>query len=228
MLAAELPVVWKGHLAVATKTTVGDNGTRDSYRFPERPPGMLRTLAIAYRLIELGARTSLVCQLTSLPRATTKAWYQQIHGRSSPPGLSPFSDNWYVRSERHMLHTNIVWKLEQDMKHLADDRAAQLIGVYEAYLCIMAKPLLNITRAHFVSRLLAIKAWRATDCGVCSTHYIGPVTGPRHLCPGCILERIRRCGGCGAPLGQKGIGRRIRTCSRCGNSAIGETPEAYR
>jgi hypothetical protein len=196
------------------------------HRFPDRPPVLLHSQAVAFRLIELGARASLVCQLTSLPRTTIKSWYKQIHGRSSPPGLSPFSDTWYVRSERHMLHTNIVWRLEQNTKHLDSDRATHLICVHQAYLCTSARPLLNITRTHFVSRLLAIKAWRTSECQGCAAVYIGPVTQLQRLCPACLLERVRRCGRCGSVLKQKGIGRRIRMCGHCGDPPAGNNPDS--
>jgi hypothetical protein len=210
----------------AETTTIGLNCMRDAHRFPDRPPGVLYRQAVAFRLIELGARASLVCQLTLLPRTTIKAWYQQIHGRSSPPGLSPFSDTWYVRTERHKLHTNIVWRLEQNTRQPGGNRATHLICVYEAYLCTTTRPLLNITRTHFVSRLLAIGAWRTAECCGCAAVYIGPVTELQHLCPACQLDRVRRCA-CGAALKQKGIGRRIRTCDRCGNSTIRDNPDSW-
>jgi len=194
---------------------------RGHHSFPGRPPPILHRQAAALRLIALGARASLVCQLTTLPRATVKSWYQEIHSRSSPPGLTPFSDTWYVRTERHILHTNIIWKLEQSTQHLEEDRAWHLICVYEAYLCVTPSPLLNITRACFVSRLLAIKAWRPAQCRQCAASYIGPVADVQHFCPACQLDHMHRCSGCGAALKQKGIGRRIRTCGHCDSTLSG-------
>lgn len=171
--------------------------------------------AKAIRLIELGARATLVCQLTSLPMATMKNLYQRIHGRPSPPGLVPFSDAWYVQGEKRMLHTNIVWMLGVAAARLVDDPAQRLITTYESYLCAVSTPLLDIMHAYFAPRLLLIKVWRKAPCKECGIAYIGPVTDISHLCPACTLQRIYRCPSCNAALGQKGVGRRIKRCRCC-------------
>jgi hypothetical protein len=178
----------------------------------------LRTYARAVRLIELGARASLVCQLTSLPRATVKTWYQRIHRRPSPPGLAPFADTWYLQTIQRMLHTTIVWKLGVQAARLVEDPAQRLIAVYESYSCAVPTPLLSITRAYFVPRLLSIEAWRTALCRECGMTHIAPVTEVERLCPACTLQRIHRCPRCKSALGQKGIGRRITRCARCRGS----------
>lgn len=172
----------------------------------------------AVSLIKLGARASLVCQLTSLPRATVKNWYQQIHGRPSPSGLAPFSDTWYVQTKQRMLHANIVWKLGVEAARLADDPAQRLIAVYESYLCAVSTRLLSITRAYFVPRLVMIEAWRTAQCKECGITHIGPMTDVERLCPACTLQLIYRCPSCNAALRPKGVGRRTRRCLRCGSS----------
>jgi hypothetical protein len=188
---------------------------------PDRPPQLSHTIlryAAAYRLIELGARAGLVCQLTSLPRATIKTWYQQIRGQRSPPGLMPFSDTWYARTEQHILHTNIVWRLGCEAERLMQDPAWHLIAVYEAYLAVTPTPLLNITRAHFVSGLLRVKLWRTAQCEECATTFVGPVADIERLCPACRLQRAHRCVHCGSILLRKKTGRRLGKCPACGGS----------
>lgn len=174
--------------------------------------------AKALRLIELGARASLVCQLTSMPRATVKTWYQLIHGRPSPSGLAPFSDTWYVQTNHRVLHANIVWKLGVEAARLADDPAQHLIAVYDSYSCTVSRPLLSIMRAYFVPRLLTIEAWRSGQCKECGMAHIGPMSDVEPLCPACTLQRLYRCPRCNAALGPKRVGRRTRRCLLCRNS----------
>ena len=178
----------------------------------------LEAHATAIRLIELGARAGLVCHVTSLPRATVKTCYEQIHGRSSPPGMSPFSDAWYVRTNRRMLHANIVWKLLNGGQ-FDQDGGQRLIKVYEAYLCFTGgRALLDLARAYFVPQLLRMGLWRPSECRDCETTYIGPTTDVQKFCPACCRQRAYRCAKCGAAVPQTGVGRRIEICRTCRHS----------
>lgn len=55
-------------------------------------------------LIRLGARAGHVSQLTQLDKTTVKRLYHQLCGKPSPPGQMPFTDTWYRKDDRHMLH----------------------------------------------------------------------------------------------------------------------------
>lgn len=181
-------------------------------------PPIFKAHAQALRLIEMGARASLVCQLTSMPRATVKTLYQLIHGRPSPSGLAPFSDTWHVQTNHRVLHTNIVWKLGVEAARLANDPAQRLIAVYDSYSCAVSRPLLSIMRAYFVPRLLTIEAWRIGQCKECGMAHIGPVSDLDRLCPACTLQRLYRCPKCNAAFESKKLGRRTRRCLRCRSS----------
>lgn len=67
----------------------------------------------AIRLIELGARASLVVQLTALERPIIKRLYRQLVGKPSPAGQMPFTDAWYVKDDGLMLQASVFWKLYQ-------------------------------------------------------------------------------------------------------------------
>lgn len=49
----------------------------------------------AVRLIQAGARTTLVYQLTDLPKKYVKRLYLQLMGQPSPRGMMPFTDAQY-------------------------------------------------------------------------------------------------------------------------------------
>jgi hypothetical protein len=171
--------------------------------------------AQAIQLIQLGARASLVSQLTGLTRSSVKSLYHQIHGTPSPPGQSPFTDAWYVQSEHRMLHANMVWKLDCRLGAIEPDDAARLIDVYTCYLQSVHSALLCIDRAYFVPHLLLIDAWRQDHCIQCHVQFIGPAGDPGKLCPACKLQSLYRCESCDEVLEQKGVGRRARLCPAC-------------
>jgi len=69
----------------------------------------------AVHLVQLGARASLVCQLTGLTKKVVSRLYPLLTGMPSPPGQVPFTDTWYLKSNRRMLHANVVWCLYQHL-----------------------------------------------------------------------------------------------------------------
>lgn len=170
--------------------------------------------ARALRLIQLGARVSLATKLTGVPRATAKSWYQQIHGRPSPPGLAPFTDAWYVKSELRMLHTNIAWKIWCSARRCSDE-AQTLIILAEAYRDVIHKPLLDLTHLYFMPRLLVLKLWCEDDCSKCHARWIRRVDEIHLDCPACRIQALYRCKRCNSPLEQKRAGRRATLCNKC-------------
>jgi hypothetical protein len=62
----------------------------------------------AVKLIQLGARAALVCQLTGLTKKMVGRLYPRLTGMPSPPGQVPFTDTWYLKSNQRML---VVWRV---------------------------------------------------------------------------------------------------------------------
>ncbi|MEW7984628.1 MAG: FlhC family transcriptional regulator [Candidatus Thiodiazotropha endolucinida] len=169
----------------------------------------------AVHLVKLGARASLVCKLTGLTKKVVSGLYPQLTGMSSPPGQVPFTDTWYLKSNRRLLHANLVWRLFQHLENIQRTAAKVLIHVYEAYMGIVDTPLLNLTRAFFVPRLVRIKAWYEQTCDHCSMSYIGPPGNTGSTCPACTEYFNHRCRSCGAALEYRPMGRRKVVCSEC-------------
>ncbi|WP_369157086.1 FlhC family transcriptional regulator [Candidatus Thiodiazotropha sp. LNASS1] len=169
----------------------------------------------AVHLVKLGARASLVCQLTGLTKKVVSGLYPLLTGMSSPPGQVPFTDTWYLKCNRRLLHANLVWRLFQHLEIIKRTAAKVLIHVYEVYVEIVDAPLLNLTRAFFVPRLVRIKAWYEQTCDHCGMSYIGPLDNGGSVCPACKEYFNHRCRSCGGALEYHPMGRRKVVCSEC-------------
>ncbi len=169
----------------------------------------------AVHLVKLGARSALVCQLTGLTKQAIARLYPPLTGMSSPPGQVPFTDTWYTKNNSRMLHANVVWQLFQQFERIGCSSTHVLIHVYRAYLQIVDSPLLSLTRAFLVPRLLTINAWYKQTCDHCSTVYIGPLGSDGAICPACTEYFNHRCRSCGAAIEYRPIGRRKAACSGC-------------
>ncbi len=169
----------------------------------------------AIHLIQLGARAALVCQLTGLTKKVVSQLYPLLTGMPSPPGQVPFTDTWYLRSNRRMLHANVVWCLYQHLEKSGHSKSSVLIHVYESYAEIMNAPLLTLTRAFFVPRLIAMHAWYEQSCDHCGIAYIGPLGNDGSTCPACTEYFKRRCRRCGTAIEYRPAGRWKAVCSGC-------------
>lgn len=169
----------------------------------------------AVHLVQLGARASLVCQLTGLTKKVVSRLYPLLTGMPSPPGQVPFTDTWYLKSNRRMLHANVVWCLYQHLEKIGRSKSSILIHVYESYTEIMDAPLLTLTRAFFVPRLITINAWYEQSCDHCGISYIGPLGNDGSTCPACTEYFKRRCRSCGTAIEYRPTGRWKVTCTGC-------------
>ena len=152
------------------------------------------TIFEAIQLVRLGARASLVCEVTGLEKAVLKRLYRQLHGRPSPSGQTPFTDTWYLENQLRMLQATVVWRLFRHYNQTGRSTARILIDVYESYTHLVEEPLLDLTRAAFVPRLITMKLWHESHCKLCNEDYVTPLSDIEHLCPGCKLyKRSHRC-----------------------------------
>jgi len=169
----------------------------------------------AVHLIRLGARAKLVCQLTGLGKKTVSALYPRLTGLPSPSGQVPFTDTWYLRSNLRTLHANVVWQLYQHFGRIGDTGSSLVIHVYQTYLQITEEPILTLTRAYFVPRLISINAWYEQSCTHCGMRYIGPPGNNLSICPSCVEYFKHRCQSCGAVIENCLVGRRKICCKQC-------------
>lgn len=175
----------------------------------------------AIHLMRLGARAVLASQVTGLDKTKTNRLYRQLYGVSSPPGQVPFMDSWHRRSDIRMLHTNIVWRLHQKLSRAERSKARTLIDLYEVYIQLVEKPVLDITRAAFVQHLTSLETWHERQCKSCETNYATPVESNSTVCPGCLIYHRLRCHQCGCTLSPRSKGRGHANCRECGAVLIG-------
>ena len=169
----------------------------------------------AVHLIRLGARPTLVCQLTGLGKKTVSDLHARLTGLPPARGQLPFTDSWYLYSNLRMLHANVVWQLYQHFGTLGHSEAGLVIRVYQTYLQITEAPILTLTRAYFVPRLISINAWYEHACTQCDLQYIGPLDSYPSMCPACVEYFKHRCQSCGVEIESRTLGRRKTHCQRC-------------
>lgn len=170
----------------------------------------------AVRLIQAGARTALVCQLTDLPKKYVKRLYLQLIGRPSPSGMMPFTDAWFRESEQRMLHATTVWRIHRVVVSLGRNQARTLLDVYDLYLFHFKKPLLDLTRIVAVLKLVTMSVWEVKQCEHCQKLYLTPADeNLGNSCPGCRIYHRFRCSQCGDALTIYTLGRPRQCCESC-------------
>jgi flagellar transcriptional activator FlhC len=178
----------------------------------------------AVRLIQAGARATLVCQLTELPKKLVKRMYTLLQGHPSPRGQMPFTDAWFLENDLRMLHATLVWQLHKRIAREHRSEARVLLEVYTVYRCMVNKPQLNLTRTSVVLRLVAMALWQERQCGHCGNTFLAP-TDEKHdvACPGCRLYHRYRCCRCGSAFEAQAMGRPRTVCSHCLDSKASKT-----
>jgi len=169
----------------------------------------------AIRLVELGARTTLVRKLTGLEKKVVKRLYRQLMGKPSTAGQMPFSDAWYLKDPRRMLHASLVWRLFESASKSSRTPARIMIDVYTGYLNLVDEPLLCITRAFFVSHLMAMDVWYERICIHCGVPYLTQIANIEAICPGCTIYYRHRCRQCGIAMEVSTQGRYRKSCDAC-------------
>lgn len=173
----------------------------------------------AISLIHAGARSPLVKQLTGLPEKYVKRIYKMVTGRSSPRGMAPYSDAWFLENERRMLHATVVWQIYKQIVPMQRSQSRTLLDVLDLYHFHVRDPLLDITYVATAIQLMTTRLWHEKQCQSCEQIFIAPSDDPmRKVCPGCKLHQRFRCRHCGGALspGQQG-GRPRNSCKRCSN-----------
>ena len=186
----------------------------------------------AVRLIQAGARATLVCQLTELPKKLVKRMYTMLQGHPSPRGQMPFTDAWYLENDLRMLHATLVWQLHKRIARTNRSEARVMLEVYAVYRCIVNKPQLNLTRTVLVLRLVSMALWQERQCRYCGNVFLAPADEKQDIaCPGCRLYHRYRCYRCGSAFDAHAMGRPRTVCSHCidgktssANRSIGRSP----
>lgn len=145
----------------------------------------IEQLQHAMDLAQFGARAIIITELTGLNLTTSKRIYREVNGKPPPPGQLPFTDSWYIRFQRRMLHALLVWQYYK--RFLGENQGASKLwlSTYRSYFAHVTEPLVDINRAYFIPRLLHAGIWVEQACPLCAGGYPSPYDPVGSLCPAC-------------------------------------------
>ncbi len=154
-----------------------------------------RRLALAVRLLQHEARTSLVQAATGLPNCIVRGLHHHLHGTRPASGQLPFAAGYLTRPFRRHLHAMLFAVIYQQLggqtvRTTVD--ANLLVAAYELYLKI--RPTdgdrygIGFTDAWVLARDLRTGLARLKACCRCGSSYLIAADMPRApACPVCTL-----------------------------------------
>lgn len=181
-------------------------------------------LSCARVLIELGARTSLVCEITGLSDTKARAMYRACYKRKPVSGQRK-KISTYLSSTEAKLHTFVVCNAFHFVKAQAKLNAYEtLLVTYRRYVeaCDSADtdPLYDVNCVHRISALLRTNDIQMGNCSRCQNTYPIFLSGEgsgntplgRKLCPACEEYSHDYCN-CGER--RWNVGEHKKDCPEC-------------
>lgn len=149
-------------------------------------------IAIASTMIQMGARLQVLENETSLSYERLSRLYREIHGRSAPKGMLPFSVSWFM-NWRANVHSSVFYSIYQYLvKHAGMKGVSALIKAYGLYreheeIHEEEEPILSFTRAWMLLRFMRGGMLQMTPCRECSMSFITYAHEPEQnfICPIC-------------------------------------------
>lgn len=124
--------------------------------------GEAREIERAMQLIQIGARLQLLESEVKLSRKRLLKLYKEIHAKSPPKGMLPFSTDWYM-TWRANIHSSLFLNVYEYLDKAADlERVDAITKAYQLYV--------EHTKTDGLDQVLSItRAWRLVrfvDCGM--------------------------------------------------------------
>jgi flagellar transcriptional activator FlhC len=135
-----------------------------------------REIQRAAELIRLGARLPLLETEIPLSRERLLRLYKEIHGKSPPKGMLPFSTDWFMTWQPN-IHASLFMNIHQHLdKTVALDEVDVIIRAYRLYLeqveRIGMDTVLSITRAWRLTKFFEAGMLSLTPCRKCGGHFV--------------------------------------------------------
>lgn len=146
----------------------------------------------AIDLAVLATRPMLIAELTGVNLTNAKRIFHEINGSPPPPGQFPFTDSWYLKRHRRMLHARILWRFYRQFRSAEQPPSKLWLSTYRSYQAHVADRLVDINRAYFIPRLITSGIWILQTCPACTREYPSPYEPAGSLCQAC---RVVRCAG---------------------------------
>ena len=144
----------------------------------------------AINLIKLHARLQVLVSEVKLSRSRLLKLYTEIHSKSPPKGLLPFSINWFLERTPN-IHSSLFLRIYDYFLNVAGlERVDAIVKSYRMYTETTGKSFskqeLSITRAWQLLKFVDAKLLLRKQCRKCLTEYITREKG----------RGLRNCGLC--------------------------------
>jgi len=149
-------------------------------------------IALAIKMIGLGARLQVLENETSLSHDRLSRLYREIHGCSPPKGMLPFSVDWFT-SWRNNVHSSIFYSIYNCLvMRTPATGVSALIRAYELYreheeARQNDEPVLSFTRAWMLLRFFKSDMLQMTACNHCAMAFVthAHILTRDFVCPVC-------------------------------------------
>ena len=158
--------------------------------------GQMHSLSHAVRLLKLGLRVPLVCEMTRLSDWFIRKLAIEACGEAPSKGQLPNSELWYLRG-RNNLHASLFISLYFSLKRSAGEgmepllAARLLIKSFEQYRTVVEvaglPEIMTPDRAWWLMKSLTIPQLKRAQCIDCEGYYLVHVGDlvPFHRCHRC-------------------------------------------
>jgi len=138
--------------------------------------GEARQIGVASDLIRLGARLQVLESETTLSRERLLRLYKEIHRKSPPKGMLPFSTDWFMTWQPNV-HASLFMNIHHSVINAsALDEAEALIAAYRLYLeqlhTLRLEPVLSLTRAWRLLKFFDCGMLRLAACTRCGGQFV--------------------------------------------------------
>ena len=138
--------------------------------------GEAREIDRAAQLIRLGARLQLLESEVNLSRERLLKLYKEIHKKSPPKGMLPFSTDWFMTWQPNV-HSSLFLNIYEYLDKSADlDQVDCIIKAYQLYMEHVAvgglEPVLSVTRAWRLVKFVDSGMLTMAPCTECGGKFV--------------------------------------------------------
>lgn len=135
-----------------------------------------REIERAAQLVRLGARLQLLESETKLSRERLLRLYKEIHKKSPPKGMLPFSTDWFM-SWQPNIHSSMFMNIYNYLEKAAElDSIDAIIKAYQLYreqIMVQGLPeVLSVTRAWRLVKFVDSGMLTLKPCTQCGGHFV--------------------------------------------------------
>ncbi len=135
-----------------------------------------REIERAAELVRLGARLQLLEAETKLSRERLLRLYKEIHKKSPPKGMLPFSTDWFMSWQPNVhasMFLNIYEYLDKAVELDQVDLIIKAYQLYQEQIAVLGLPeVLSVTRAWRLVKFVDSGMLTLKPCTRCGGHFV--------------------------------------------------------